>query len=106
MRSRALALLAVVLAVPAFAEGPGSRLRTTPEIAVPQRDARRDAMEDQTRCARLPQEARQRCLDEARQSALERKPVGPDSTGVGSGAGSTATGPATGAGATGSGGTR
>ena len=44
-------------------------------------------------CERLRGDRRARCLEELRQAGLERRPVGPESTGMSSGASSgTATG--------------
>jgi hypothetical protein len=112
MTLRRLALSGVVaalaLSAPVLAEGPGSRLRSTPEVTLPQREAPKNPVEDTARCERLPVELMQRCLAEARASDLQRRPTGPESTGMGSGAGAGSTSGATsgpGAGGAGSGGT-
>jgi hypothetical protein len=94
MRWRALTLmLACALAPAAFAEGPGSRLRTSPEIELPPKDAAK-------RCNGLRYDLKQRCLAEARTAPAERKTsgpeVGPESTGMGSGAGARSTSGTTG----------
>src|SRR5689334_19680306 len=85
--SRAFVAFALALAaLPALAEGPGSRLRTTPEVP-PLRPAQKEAAKETMRCERLPVEVMQRCLAQARAPTAERKPSGPESTGMGSGAG-------------------
>jgi len=77
----------------ALAEGPGTRLRTTPEVPQPMSLAAPEAKDAGASCERLRGERRARCLEELRQAGIERRSVGPESTGMGSGASSgTATG--------------
>jgi len=89
MRLAAL-VVTMVLATSALAQA-GSQIRATPQVPqFPPRAAQKIEVGDM-RCDRLKDDLRQRCLAEARQSALERKPVGPESIGVsasGAGAGS------------------
>jgi hypothetical protein len=91
MLARTLALLAVMLVIPAHAEGPGTRLRTTPEvpqavppIATPTADAIKS-------CERLDGERRERCLARLAEAQPGRRSSGPEATGMGSGAGVGAT---------------
>lgn len=55
-------------------------------------------------CERLRGERRDRCVEELRRAGIERRPSGPESTGMGSGAGSAPTAGAPGAATTGPGG--
>src|SRR5256885_3107265 len=92
MRTRAA--LAVTLAAAAglaLAEGPGSRIRTTAEVPQPTTLATPQAKEAGPSCERLSGERRDRCLAELRQAGIERRPSGPEATGMGAGAGSGAT---------------
>jgi hypothetical protein len=78
-----------VFALTAAAEGPGSRIRTTPEVPqtmgfvpadVPRTEARR--------CDGLQGERLAQCrADSRREADAERKSSGPEATGMGSGAG-------------------
>jgi hypothetical protein len=67
-----LALAALVASNASFAEGPGSRLRSTPEVALPPL-----ATDAPKRCDTLRGDQKDRCLRESR----------PETTGMGSGAG-------------------
>jgi len=96
MRTLAL-VLACAYASAAWAEGPGSRLRTTPQVpTLPQASSPTPA-EDTKRCDPLPREQRERCLAEAR-ATIERRPSGPEGSGGGSGAGSSSSTGTTGGG--------
>jgi len=80
-----------LFALTAAAEGPGSRIRTTPEVPqtmgsvpadVPRAEARR--------CDGLQGERLAQCrADSRREADAERKSSGPEATGMGSGAGAT-----------------
>ena len=80
-----------LFALSAAAEGPGSRIRTTPEVPqamgfapaeVPRTEARR--------CDGLQGERLAQCrADNRREVGAERKSSGPEATGMGSGAGAT-----------------
>lgn len=80
-----------LFALTAAAEGPGSRIRTTPEVPqtmgsvpadVPRAEARR--------CDGLQGERLAQCrVDSRREADAERKSSGPEATGMGSGAGAT-----------------
>jgi hypothetical protein len=75
----------------ALAEGPGTRLRTTAEVPQSTTLATPQAKAPSPSCERLSGERRDRCLAELRQAGIERRPSGPEATGMGSGAGSSAT---------------
>jgi hypothetical protein len=82
-----------------IAQGPGSRIRTTPEVPLPPQP---NATESTKRCETLRGEERERCLREAAAAApATTKPSGPASTGMGSGAGTGASSGTSGAGASG-----
>jgi len=85
----ALAALSLVTAA-ALAEGPGTRLRTTPEIAAPVEFSHPPAPPTSRACEGLRDEARQRCLRQSRDRDADQKTTGPEATGMGSGAGSSA----------------
>src|SRR5918911_3888363 len=87
----ALAFTLAAAAGLALAEGPGSRIRTTAEVPQPTTLATPQAKEAGPSCERLNGERRQRCLEELKQAGIERRPSGPEATGMGSGAGSSAT---------------
>jgi hypothetical protein len=71
--------------VPLLAEGPGSRIGTTPQVPLAPQPV---ASELTQRCERLRDEERERCLREAKSAtASATKPSGPETTGMGSGAG-------------------
>jgi hypothetical protein len=75
----------------ALAEGPGSRLRTTPEIPPPATSTPAPgASEEQKRCDALSREQKENCLVQLRSGAPGRGSSGPEATGMGSGAGSSA----------------
>ena len=83
-----LAVGLAFVALVASAEGPGTRIRTTPEIPqamelsqppVPSSPARQ--------CDGLRGEVRERCLRQPREADAERRSSGPEATGMGSGAG-------------------
>ena len=80
----------------ALAEGPGTRLRTTPEVPQPMSLAAPEAKEADSSCERLRGEQRARCLEELRQAGIERRVTGPEATGMGSGASSGTTSGTTG----------
>ena len=88
---------ACACAASAWAEGPGSRLRTTPQVPVFPQAASPTPAEDTKRCDPLPREERERCLAEAR-AGIERRPMGPEGVGGGSGAGSSSSTGTTGGG--------
>jgi hypothetical protein len=85
MRFLLLALVAVSTA--SFADGPGTRILTTP--SGPQRSSPA-AERDLQRCEALRDEAKQRCMKDVRAAiaADEKQRGGPEATGAGSGAGS------------------
>jgi len=78
-------LFALAVAGLAFAEGPGSQLRSTPEIPQATPMPTNPVLQDPKRCEALPSEQRQRCLAE-RRTAPTPRPNGPDSIGGGAGA--------------------
>jgi len=84
MKSLALLALAIFSGV-AMAEGPGSQLRSTPEIPQATPMPTNPVRQDQKRCETLPAEQRQQCLAELR-AAPTARPNGPDSIGGGAGA--------------------
>jgi hypothetical protein len=77
-----LALAALVASNTSFAEGPGSRIRSTPEVPLPPL-----ATDAPKRCDTLRGEQRDRCLRESTPPPSTSKPSGPETTGMGSGAG-------------------
>jgi hypothetical protein len=78
----ALVLFLVPLAV--LAEGPGSRIGTTPQVPLPEQPV---APELTKRCEALRGVERDRCVKKARTAAPSTgKPSGPETTGMGSGA--------------------
>ena len=90
MRTRATALTLALTVLTAAAEGPGSRIRTTPEV--PQTMGLAPAAEtprsEPRRCDGLQGERLTQCRVESRRDAdAERKSSGPEATGMGSGAG-------------------
>jgi hypothetical protein len=78
-------LLAAVMASASYAEGPGTRIRSTPEVPrAPDVSDKQDAK----RCDTLRGDERDRCLrDRAARSPATEKSGGPETTGMGSGAG-------------------
>jgi hypothetical protein len=89
---RAIAAVSLALAVSlAWAEGPGSRIGTTPEIPQPSNVAApRTPQKPAKPCETLRGDARDRCLRE--QADIERRTSGPEATGMGSGASGTTSG--------------
>ena len=72
--------------VPALAEGPGSQIRSGPGVvAAPTQPQPQRA--DTPRCEALPGADMERCLREARDKKPSPRREGPESTGMGSGAG-------------------
>jgi hypothetical protein len=73
------------LATAALADGPGSRIRASPDFPQP-----REAIENSAkRCDALREEEKERCLKDLRAAeAANEKRRGPEATGAGSGAGS------------------
>ena len=70
----------------AFAEGPGSQIRSGPGVvARPTQPPPQRA--DPPRCEALPPADRERCFKEARDKRPSPPREGPESTGMGSGAG-------------------
>lgn len=94
MRTSAF-FLALACAATAWGEGPGSQLRTTPEIPQATPMPTNPLSRDQKRCEELTQERRQQCLAELRSPTPASS--GPQSIGggAGSGVGSGTTGGAT-----------
>jgi len=86
------ALVFFALSTMSFADGPGTRIRTGPPPPQPAGPAERDMQ----RCDAMRGDAKERCMREVRAAirADDRSPPhagpGPESTGMGSGAGSTA----------------
>jgi hypothetical protein len=76
----------VAFASAAFAEGPGSRIGTTPRVPLPPQPEQTPLTR---KCDALRGEERSRCLREAREaSPSTARPSGPGSTGMASGPGS------------------
>lgn len=95
------AALALLIAAPALAEGPGTRIRSSSEIPrALERPLDRSAPIDDARfCDRLQGEARTRCEKQARKNAeADPATTGPGSSGMGSGAGSSSNSGTTGGG--------
>src|SRR2546422_5369046 len=87
-----LAIGLAFVALAASAEGPGSRIRTTPEIPQAMELSHPSAPLNQARsCEGLRGEARERCLRQPREADAERRSSGPEAIGMGSGAGAGAT---------------
>ena len=96
MRMRLLLGCLAMTAGLALAEGPGTRLRTTPEVPQPMSLAAPEAKDAGISCERLRGERRARCEEELRRAGIERRVVGPEATGMGSGASSGTTSGTTG----------
>ena len=92
MNSSALLFAFAVASGTALAEGPGSQLRSTPEIPQATPMPTNPVRQESKRCEALPTEQRQRCLAELR-TAPTARPNGPESIGDGAG---TATGASSG----------
>lgn len=88
-RALAVAFAAGVasLTVAAWAEGPGSRIRTTPEVPQAMELTHAPTPPEVKGCDRLRPEQRDRCLAALRESTPGRTPSGPEATGMGTGAG-------------------
>jgi len=85
------------VALAAWAEGPGTRIRTTPEIPQAMELSQPPVPISQAKqCDGLRAEARERCLRRARATDVERRTSGPEATGMGSGAGAGASSGTTG----------
>jgi hypothetical protein len=85
MKLSALAVVAMVVSSTAYAEGPGTRIRTTPEVP---RAPDVSDKQDVKRCDALRGDERDRCLrDHGARSPATEKSGGPETTGMGSGAG-------------------
>lgn len=84
--SRLLIALLLALSDPAsvMAEGPGTRIRSSSDLPRLFESLQRG---EAGACARLQGASRQRCLDEARKPVATGRSTGPESTGMGSGAG-------------------
>lgn len=81
---RLLFLACLLACTAAAAEGPGTRIRSGDMPRVPQTSPRDEA----SACARLRGAERERCLDADRRPVRAGRSSGPESTGMGSGAGS------------------
>jgi hypothetical protein len=79
---------------PVLAEGPGTRIRSGPELP---RLLESPPRAPANPCARLQETARQRCFDEQRKPVQTGPRSGPESTGMGSGAGNNASSGSSGA---------
>lgn len=92
---KALCFALIALAPMSFAEGPGSRIRGDPGVVAPPSmlPKRADALDDERPCAALREDEKARCIRRARERTPPVTRSGPESTGMGSGAGaSSATG--------------
>ena len=103
MRTRATALTLALTVLTAAAEGPGSRIRTTPEVPQAMGSAPVEMPRtDPRRCDGLQGERLTLCQAEGRREAdAERKLSGPEATGMASGAGARVTSGTSGAAASG-----
>lgn len=79
-----------------LAQGPGSQIRSEPAVVAPKNPPPRA---DTKQCESLRDAAKDRCIKEARDRTESTQRSGPESTGMGSGAGASS---ATGHGTTGS----
>jgi len=79
----ALALGAALTASIAWADGPGSRIRSSPEV--PQALTQSTPGDQAKLCERLRGERRKRCLLALRDAATPHGSNGPEATGTGSG---------------------
>jgi len=91
MLAHAVALAAALLTPGAHAEGPGTRLRTNPEIPPPVASTSTPTSDAVNSCERLATEQRERCLARLAEPQPGRRSSGPEATGMGSGAGAGAT---------------
>ena len=86
-----IALPALLLAAVSFAQGTGSQIRTDPGIVAPKSSPPPRA--EPAQCESLRDEAKDRCIKQARDKTESAQRSGPESIGMGSGAGaSSATG--------------
>ena len=87
MLRRVLVLSASLVATAAWAEGPGSRIRTTPEVPQAMAPTITATAPEVRGCERLRAEQRERWLAALRESTAGRPPSGPEATGMANGAG-------------------
>lgn len=90
MRKILVIVIAFLCASVSFAQGPGSEIRSGPGVVAPKAPPQRaDAPQpsDTLQCESLRDEAKQRCMKEARDKTASAQRSGPESTGMGSGAG-------------------
>ena len=85
--ARLIVIGATLVSCAAWAEGPGTRIRSSPEV--PQALTQTPPVAQAKACDRLRGEQRKRCLAEVREAATPRGSSGPEATGTGSGAAST-----------------
>ena len=91
MLTRAVALAAAFSLPSAHAEGPGTRLRTNPDIPPPVASTTTPTTDAVKSCERLAIEQRERCLARLAEMQPGRRSSGPEATGMGSGSGAGAT---------------
>jgi len=89
-------ILAIGFAATAYAEGPGSQVRTTPQVPLATPMPTDAPTQDQKRCDALSAERRQQCLADLRSPTPQS--TGPQSIGGGAGAASGAASGTTGGG--------
>src|SRR4051812_46916810 len=87
MPRRTLCFLLAACVWNAWAEGPGSRLLTTPEVPQPTQRPSPTEPRQTAACERMRDEMRERCLRQERQHDIDNRSVGAGATGMGSGAG-------------------
>jgi len=85
----AVALAFALITELAFAEGPGSRLRSTPEVPQPPAQSDSTTTNPAKACADVRPEERARCLAQVRNAPTPLGSNGPAATGMGTGAVST-----------------
>jgi hypothetical protein len=103
MRLRTLAYGAALVAVCAYAQNPGTRIRATPELVQPPPPAATPRSDATKTCERLPTEKREACIARLAGAQPGRRTSGPGTTGMGSGAGAGANAGTTGGGSFGQG---
>jgi hypothetical protein len=79
-----IAIAALLCAGVSFAQGSGSQIRGGPEVIAPKSPPQRA---DTKQCESLRDEAKARCIKEAIDKTESSRRSGPESTGMGSGAG-------------------
>ena len=84
-----IALTLALVAELACAEGPGSRLRSTPQVPQPPAQSDSTANNPAKACADVRPEERTRCLEQVRNAPTPLGSNGPPATGMGSGTVST-----------------